>query len=111
MRSRTLTRLFGRCARPAVLTNRRGEAEQLMAVITPLRYKNRMYSDGEHGVAGVVDGGHFALICRYTPFAAGHGDTVTASGGRYTIRRWDVLYLGKRPELIWAVLSSAGGEG
>lgn len=106
-----MARLFGRYARPAVLTNRKGETAQLLAIVTPLRYKNRMYADGEHGVAGVVDGGYYSLICPYTPFAAGHGDTVAVSGCRYTIRRWDVLYLGIRPELICAVLSGADGEG
>ncbi len=82
-----------------------------MAVISPLRYKNRMYADGEHSVAGYLDGGYFTLLCRYTPTAVRQGDGVTASGCRYTVRRWDVLYLEERPELIWAVLSGADGEG
>lgn len=105
-----LTRFFSRYGRAAVLTTQGGQTARVQAVVSPLRYKNRMYSDGEHSAAGFLESGYCTMVCPYTPLEASHGDTVTVSGRCYLVRRWDVQYLGERPVLVWAVLSAASGE-
>ncbi|MFA9381511.1 MAG: hypothetical protein ACERKO_10685 [Acetanaerobacterium sp.] len=112
MNARRLTRFLKRYGRAAAITNSAGDTHTLQAVVTPLRYKNRMYTDGEYSAAGYLDGGHFAFISQYTSLCVNNGDTVAVSGARYTVKRWDTLYLGECPALICAVLSAAdGGDG
>ncbi len=107
MKTRRLTRLLKRYGRQTLIAAASGETDSVQAVISPLRYKNRMYTGGEYSPAGYLDGGHYVFVSAYTPIKAAHGDRICASGMCYVVRRWDVLYLGERPVLIWAVLSNA----
>ncbi len=105
-----LGRVLGRCGRKATVWGQGGEARAVQAVISPLRYQNRMTLEGEHTPAGYVDGGRYLFISQHLPLVVFAGARVSASGAEYTVRRWETLYWGERPALSWAVLQLAAAE-
>ncbi len=106
-----VTRFLNRFGREAIVTCAGGETVLVKAVVTPLRYKNKMYLEGEYSPAGYVNGGHSLLIARYFTGEVIPGCAVTVSGARYVVKKWEVLYLGEAPLFVWGVVQQAAKEG
>ena len=104
-----LTRFLNRYGRLATVTLSDGSSSSILAVITPLRYKNRLYEEGAYTPAGHVNGGQFLYISRYSAGEVLPGCRVSASGKQYTVKTWEVLYLGEKPAFIHAILQAAKG--
>lgn len=100
---------LSRYGRQATITLADGGSKTVCAVIMPLRYKNRLYEEGEYTPAGHVDGGHARFFSQYIGETLAPGCAVTASGQRYTVKTWETLYLGEQPAFIQAVLRLEGG--
>lgn len=105
-----ITRFLSRYGRQTVITLEGGGSKTVCAVIMPLRYKNRLYEEGEYTPAGHVIGAHARFFSQYIGEAVSPGCGVAASGQRYTVKTWETLYLGERPAFIQAVLRLEGGE-
>ncbi|SDN83299.1 hypothetical protein [Acetanaerobacterium elongatum] len=105
-----LSQFFSRYGRQAAITLADGGSKTVFAVIMPLRYKNRLYEEGEYTPAGHIDGAHARFISQYIGEAVAPGCTVTASGQQYTVKTWETLYLGEQPAFIRAVLRPEGGD-
>ena len=76
------------------------------AVIQPLRYKNKMYLDGDHLTVGEVDTGHYRYIgprdVRLDRMPA--GTVLKTEEQEYVIKRAEVVRIGNRIVYNWAVL-------
>ena len=76
------------------------------AVISPLRYKNKMYLDGVYTDVGFNSEGHYLCICppACDLTALGDGEYLRCSGTDYRIDRAEKVYFGDEPLYIWAVI-------
>ncbi len=106
----SISRFLGRYGRRATITLENGGSRTVLAVIMPLRYKNRLYEEGEYTPAGHIDGGHARFFSQYIGEAVPPGCKVAASGQRYTVKTWETLYLGERPAFNQGVLRLEKGE-
>ena len=76
------------------------------AVISPLRYKNKMYLSGVYTDIGFNSEGHYLYIgpaeCDLT--AAPDGAYILADGVKYRIDRAEKVYAGDEIFYIWAII-------
>lgn len=80
-------------------------------LIQPLRYKNKMYLDFERSEIGIKDNTCFLYI---GPADVELKETETIIMGEdcsYSVSRADVIYLGRNPIYIWAVLTKRIKDG
>ena len=103
----TLNALFHAYGRPASLCAANGAVRtQTDAIISPLRYKNKMYLDGVNTEIGFNSQGHYLYLGPPTPdlTAAADGDYVACSGEKYRIDRAEKVYRGSEVFYIWAII-------
>lgn len=75
------------------------------AIISPLRYKNKMYLDGVYTEIGFNSEGHYLYIGPAEPdLTALDGAYVSADGVKYRIDRAEKVYRGSSPFYVWAVI-------
>ncbi len=76
------------------------------AVISPLRYKNKMYLYGVNTEIGYNSQGHYYYIGPPEPdlTALEGGDYITADSIKYLIDRAEKVYAGNKVLYIWAVI-------
>ena len=102
-----IKRFLKRYGRTAEFTAGVCKGSSISAMVTPLRYKNKMYLEGEFSTVGYVDGGHFLLIGEQLASGAEYGDQLKVSGQSYIVKKWDTIYLKETPVYSWAVLQLA----
>ncbi len=92
--------------RPAALCSSDGKTEEnLHAIISPLRYKNKMYLSGIYTEIGYNSEGHYLYIgppdCDLT---GRDGCYLLSEGIKYRIDRAEKVYFGKEVFYIWAII-------
>lgn len=82
------------------------------AIITPLRYKNKMYLEGDVSSLGYVDQSHYLYIGPVEhDLTKLEGDSfICTLDGCCTIKKSEKVYFKNKPLYIWAVLQKSGGE-
>lgn len=83
------------------------------AFIQPLRYKNKVYIDGECISLGEIKGGYYLLIASPELELDEDGEYVIycpAMKGRFSLRSCGVYCLENKPLYTWAVLEKSAGE-
>ncbi|MGN0551077.1 MAG: hypothetical protein ACI4I4_04450 [Acutalibacteraceae bacterium] len=79
------------------------------AFIQPLRYKNKMYVDGQYLPQGYFDGGHFLYIGMPVPeLRMPYEDIVIrseSSGECYTVKRAEEYILNDEKLYVWAIIT------
>lgn len=90
-----------------------GEETELYAIVTPLRYKNKMYLEGDVTSLGFVDQSHYLYIGPPEhDLTLLEGDSfMCTSEGRCIVKKSERMYFKGKPLYIWAVLQKCGGEG
>ncbi|MBQ8943742.1 MAG: hypothetical protein IJ050_04495 [Clostridia bacterium] len=96
--------IFGR---QAALCSAQGETiSSHSAVISPLRYKNKMYLSGVYTDIGFNSEGHYLYIgpprCDLT--CAPEGSYILSDGVKYRVDRAEKVYAKNRVFYIWAVI-------
>lgn len=102
-----LTALFASYGRPAALCAADGTVRaETSAIISPLRYKNKMYLDGVNTEIGFNSQGHYLYLGPPLPdlTAAQDGDYLTAGAEKYRIDRAERVYCGREVFYIWAII-------
>lgn len=92
--------------RPVALCSSDGTNEtNLYAIISPLRYKNKMYLSGIYTEIGYNSEGHYLYIgppdCDLTD---ADGCYLISEGIKYRIDRAEKVYFGKEVFYIWAII-------
>ena len=87
-------------------------SESYRAVIQPLRYKNKMYLEGERTQIGRHHPGYYLYIgpARHDLTKLSEGARIRAESGEYTIDRAEKCYLGDTVTHIWAILRSTEAQ-
>ena len=96
--------IFGR---QAALCSAQGETiSSHSAVISPLRYKNKMYLSGVYTDIGFNSEGHYLYIGPPSPDITGarSGSRIICGGEPYRIDRAEKVYFGEKVFHIWAVI-------
>lgn len=90
-----------------------GEEIETFAIVTPLRYKNKMYLEGTYTSLGYVDQSHYLYIgpAQYDFEDMGKDIVVSCGQGRCVVKKCEKVFFKGRPLYIWAVLQSSGEEG
>lgn len=104
MRLDSLLKAYGR---PAAFVSKSGkELAKMNALISPLRYKNKMYLYGVNTEIGYNSQGHYLYIGPPEPdlTAAENGDCVKCMGERYRVDRAEKVYIGEEVFYIWAII-------
>lgn len=101
-----VARLIEEYGEPMRIRPPEGGEEQCTAFIQPLRYKNKMYLDGDYLPVGFADTGHFLYIGLPEPrLDRMPGHTVLLTGdGQYTVKRAECVKFSGRAVYVWAVL-------
>lgn len=102
-----LTALFSAYGRPAALCAAGGAVRaETAAIISPLRYKNKMYLDGVNTEIGFNSQGHYLYLGPPTPdlTACAAGDYLQAGAEKYRIDRAERVYCGREVFYIWAII-------
>ena len=102
-----LTALFAAYGRPAALCAADGTTQsETAAIISPLRYKNKMYLDGVNTEIGFNSQGHYLYLGPPSPdlTLASEGDYLAAGGEKYRIDRAERVYHGSEIFYIWAII-------
>ena len=102
-----LRALFASFGRPVSLCAADGTVRaEASAIISPLRYKNKMYLDGVNTEIGFNSQGHYLYLGPPLPdlTAAADGDYLTAGGEKYRIDRAERVYCGSDVFYIWAII-------
>lgn len=78
------------------------------ALVTPLRYKNKMYLDADVTDFGIMDNTRLLYIGPATPdFTKNWADTRVSIGEqKHFVTRADMIYWKNEPFYIWAVLGN-----
>lgn len=81
------------------------------AVIQPLRYKNKMYLEGERTAIGHNHQGYYVYIgpSSHDITALGPNATVKSAGEEYVIDRAEKCWRGDSVTHIWAIIRSMEG--
>ncbi len=92
--------------RPVALCSSDGKDEtNLYAIISPLRYKNKMYLSGIYTEIGYNSEGHYLYIgppdCDLTAHDGGY---LLSEGIKYRVDRAEKVYFGKEVFYIWAII-------
>ncbi|MBQ5994767.1 MAG: hypothetical protein IJL63_02790 [Clostridia bacterium] len=102
-----VTRLINAVGRSVYVTDGSYRTREYSAVIQPLRYKNKMYLNGEVNDLGHYAEGYYLYIgppdISLKRLSAAASITVS-DGTRYKIERSESVYYGKDELYIWAVL-------
>jgi len=93
-------------------TVRSGDDEiKTKAFIQPLRYKNKMYTDGEFLPQGYYDGGHYLFIgrpeSRLGDTLAEDAELTDARGKGYIVKRAEMYTFCDEPIYVWAIVTPA----
>lgn len=78
------------------------------AILTPLRYKNKMYLDADVSDFGAIDRTRILYIGPPDPDFTKTWESTTVLFGnqKFSVTRADMIYLGDSPLYIWAVLGN-----
>ncbi len=95
---------FGRSVKLIDLENRLVQQEK--CILTPLRYKNKMYLEGIPTDIGVNDSGYFLLIAPSSMQLEkiGRKGFVCDGEKRYHIDRMEKMFFGENVLYLWAVV-------
>lgn len=80
--------------------------QQIKAIITPLRYKNKMYLEGILDKIGYIDERHYLYIgpARMNFKGMSLDTSVKTDDGKYTIKTAEPVWIGDKILYVWAVL-------
>lgn len=96
-----------------VLICKDGGETEICAIVTPLRYKNKMYLEGDVSSLGYVDQSHYLYIGSVeqdlTLFKGNF--ILRTQDGDCIVKKSEKVYFKGKPLYIWAVLQKCGGEG
>lgn len=82
------------------------------AFISPLRYKNKMYLNGNFTALGHDATGYFLYIgpvCHSLSKLGDKGKIVDNDNNKYSIERSETVYFKDKPFYIWAVIRGTQG--
>ena len=82
---------------------------QIQAFFQPVRSKSWQYLEGNYSPLGELSRGQYVYIGPLEPFAE-PGDTVTADGKHYWLRRSETIYGPEGPVYCWGLCVEKGGE-
>ena len=104
-KTKTFNKILKRYGREAIV-DIGGERAEIFAFIQPVRYQNKMYLDHENYDLGLHDNTCLLFIGPAEPdFTRRVDETFIAVGGqRYLIKRADLMYIGRKPLYIRAIL-------
>lgn len=103
----TLESILGRYGRSCSLIDTEGNVLQSMgALLSPLRYKNKMYLSGVNTRIGYNSEGHYLYIGPASPDLTSSGDErlIECDGRTYRIDRAEKVYRGDEIFYVWAVV-------
>lgn len=83
-----------------------GTTVECCAVISPMRYKNKMYLDADVSEVGIKDNSRSLYVGPVeVDFTKNWNGTIIESNtDKYSVTRADMVYSGKQPAYVWAVL-------
>lgn len=99
--------VFNKYGRSASLCTALGVSEAAMnAIISPLRYKNKMYLYGVNTDIGYNSQGHYLYLGPATPdiTAVADGQYILCDSKKYRIDRAEKVYIGNTVFYIWAII-------
>ena len=99
--------MMNRFGRPLYLFCSNGKRIQTInCIITPLRYKNKMYLEGVPTDIGIDDSGYYLLLAPSGIMIDKLGDNGYLCDGekKFHIDRWEKIFFGSSVLYIWAVL-------
>lgn len=102
-----LKRMFENYGRPVSLVSKDGGTiAETSALISPLRYKNKMYLYGVNTEIGYNSQGHYLYIGPPDPDLASleNGEYVKCGDEKYRIDRAERVYKGNEVFYIWAII-------
>lgn len=82
--------------------------QQEKCILTPLRYKNKMYLEGIPTDIGVNDSGYFLLIAPPSMMLdrIGRKGFICDGRNKYNIDRMERIFLGEKVLYLWAVVKN-----
>ena len=75
-----------------------------VALIQPLRYKNKMYLNGVNTVIGFNSQGHYLYIGPPDHDPEKERCHVESNGKKYTVDRWEKVYFKNEVIYVWAII-------
>lgn len=99
--------MLDRCGRPLHLHCANGKIIQTVScILTPLRYKNKMYLEGVPTDIGIDDSGYYLMLAPSEIMIDKLGDEGYICDGeaKFHIDKWEKIYFGRNVLYIWAVL-------
>lgn len=104
----SIEQMIERFGNTVTITMNQEEPKKTKAFIQPLRYKNKMYIDGNFLPGGYIDGGHYLYIgLPQFRLDKSSGDTVitTAQGEPFMVKRAELYAFTDTPVYVWAILT------
>lgn len=85
---------------------------KIKAIITPLRYKNKMYLEGIVDKIGYVDERHYLYIgpARMNFKGMSLDTEIKTADQKYTIKTAEPVWVGDKLLYVWAILQRIHGE-
>lgn len=82
------------------------QIQSTRCILTPLRYKNKMYLEGIPTDIGIDDSGYYLLIAPSSAFVEKTGDKgyLCDNEKKYHIDRYEKVFFGENVLYFWAVL-------